>query len=158
MQNAKALAAIFVALLMGTIAATLVSGCRPAARRGGVGNTGSTTTDSGPRITIPKDEVKPMPDPKKKDPFRIDTDGIVRKVEFFADGRKIGEQNLVFIPSRDPGQTQTFGFVWRFATPGPHVLTVRATDDDDALAWSAPVEIRVTIPDLLPIVRAALSA
>src|SRR5438105_15938029 len=58
MQNAKALAAIFVALLMGTIAATLVSGCRPAARRGGVGNTGSTTTDAGPRISIPKDEVK----------------------------------------------------------------------------------------------------
>jgi hypothetical protein len=83
----------------------------------------------------------------------IDPDGFVRKVEFFADGQKIGEQNVVFIQPPEPGQPQTLDFVWRFPTPGPHVLTAHATDNDGAIAWSAPVEIRVTMPDLLPVVR-----
>jgi hypothetical protein len=47
---------------------------------------------------------------------------------------------------------QTFTFLWNHPTPGPHVLTARATDDDGAVVWSAPVEIRVTGPDPLPIV------
>ena len=83
----------------------------------------------------------------------IDPDGLIRKVEFFADGRKIGEQNIVSSQPPEPVTTQTFDFVWRFPTPGPHVLTARATDDDAATAGSAPIEIRVTIPDLSPIVR-----
>jgi len=83
----------------------------------------------------------------------IDPDGLIRKVEFFADGRKIGEQNIVSSQPPEPVTTQTFDFVWRFPTPGPHVLTARATDDDAAIAWSAPIEIRVTMPDLSPIVR-----
>src|SRR5439155_3357618 len=83
----------------------------------------------------------------------IDPDGLIRKVEFFADGRKIGEQNIEFIQPPEPGRKQTFEFVWRFSTPGPHILTARVTDDDDAIVWSAPIEIRVTTPDLLPIVR-----
>jgi hypothetical protein len=83
----------------------------------------------------------------------VDPDGYVPLVEFFADGRKIGERRIVFIRPPDPGQPQTFTFVWRWPMPGPHVLTARATDDDGDTAWSAPVEIRVTPPDLLPIVR-----
>src|SRR5439155_238953 len=75
---------------------------------------------------------------------RIDPDGLIRKVEFFADDRKIGERNVEFVPPPEAGRTQTFDFVWRFPTPGPHVLTARATDDDAATAGSAPIEIRVT--------------
>jgi hypothetical protein len=83
----------------------------------------------------------------------VDPDGYVPVVEFFADGRKLGECRIVFIRRPDPGQPQTFTFVWRWPTPGPHLLTARATDDDGDTAWSAPVEIKVTPPDLLPIVR-----
>jgi tricorn protease len=31
-------------------------------------------------VAVPKDEVKTMPDPKKKDDFRIDTDGIAKRI------------------------------------------------------------------------------
>ncbi len=88
-------------------------------------------------------------------------DGFVRKVEFFADGRKIGERGTEWIaPPPPPGPTQTFApdptqtfvFVWRYANPGAHRLTARATDDHGMVASSAPVEIRVTLPDLVPVV------
>jgi len=82
-----------------------------------------------------------------------DPDGYVPKVEFFADGRKIGEQSIVFIQPPPPGQTQTFTFVWRQPVPGSHALTARATDDDGAAATSAPVEIKVGMSEPLPIVR-----
>ena len=81
-----------------------------------------------------------------------DPDGYVPKVEFFADGRKIGERIIVFIRPPDPGQPQRFSFVWQHPTPGRHALTARATDDDGESTVSAPVEILVTPPDMLPIV------
>jgi len=81
----------------------------------------------------------------------LDTDGFVRRVEFFADDRKIGESNIEFIPL-GTGQPQMFAFVWRFLTPGSHVLTARATDNQGGVASSSTVEIRVTMPDSLPMV------
>ncbi len=81
-----------------------------------------------------------------------DPDGYVPRVEFFADGRKIGEANVVFVRPPDPGQTQTFTFVWRQPTPGRHVLTAVATDDGGSRAISAPVEIKVATSEPLPIV------
>ena len=81
-----------------------------------------------------------------------DPDGYVPKVEFLADGRKIGEQSVRFFRVPDPGQTQTFVFVWRLPMPGPHRLEARATDSDGATALSAPVEIRVALPERLPVV------
>jgi hypothetical protein len=81
-----------------------------------------------------------------------DADGSVRKVEFFADGRKIGEATMEFIQAPDPGESQTFTFRWQQATAGPHVLTARATDDDGATSMSAPVQIRVGIAEPLPVV------
>ncbi|MGI8603776.1 MAG: Ig-like domain-containing protein [Verrucomicrobiales bacterium] len=81
-----------------------------------------------------------------------DPDGYVRKVEFFADGRKIGEVGLEFVQSPPPGQSQTFSFVWHYSTPGPHVLTIRATDNGGRTVESASVEIRVTEPETLPVV------
>jgi hypothetical protein len=81
-----------------------------------------------------------------------DPDGYVPKVEFFADGRKIGESNVEFIRPPDPDQPQTFTFVWRHPEPGPHSLTARATDDGGSSATSAPVTIEVARLEPLPIV------
>jgi hypothetical protein len=81
-----------------------------------------------------------------------DPDGYVPKVEFFADDRKIGESTVEFIRPPDPGQPQTFTFVWRQPAPGPHALTARATDDDGDTAMSAPVGIKVASSEPLPIV------
>jgi hypothetical protein len=81
-----------------------------------------------------------------------DPDGYVRKMEFLADGRKIGEVSMEFIVPPDPGQTQTFTFTWRQPLPGTHALTARATDDSGATGTSAPVEIRVAASEPVPIV------
>lgn len=81
-----------------------------------------------------------------------DPDGYVRKVEFFADGRKIGEASMDFTREPDQGEAQTFTFVWRQPTPGAHTLTARSTDNHGAAADSAPVEIKVGMSELLPIV------
>jgi hypothetical protein len=67
----------------------------------------------------------------------------VRRVEFFADGLKIGETSMDFILPPPPGQSQSFSFTWREPAPGPHVLTARAIDDDNASATSQGVQIRV---------------
>src|SRR6185436_20463380 len=80
-----------------------------------------------------------------------DPDGYVSKVEFFADRRKIGESNTTFICPR-PGVAQRFYFVWRLSTPGEHVLTARATDNDGATTTSGPVPIKVATSEPLPIV------
>src|SRR5947208_14358884 len=58
MRNAKAIAAILAALVLGMVAATLITGCQPAKPRGSSVGTTSTTTDAGPQITIPKGEIK----------------------------------------------------------------------------------------------------
>jgi hypothetical protein len=81
-----------------------------------------------------------------------DPDGYVSKVEFFAARRKIGESNTTFIGPR-PGVAQRFYFVWRLSTPGEHVLTARATDNDGATTMSGPVPIKVATSEPLPIVR-----
>ena len=81
-----------------------------------------------------------------------DPDGYVPRMEFFANGRKIGEVNVVFIRPPDPGQPQTFTFVWRQATPGRYALTARATDNEGSQATSAPVEISVGASEPLPLV------
>ncbi|MET0553423.1 MAG: ELWxxDGT repeat protein [Vicinamibacteria bacterium] len=60
-----------------------------------------------------------------------DADGTVARVEFFANGAKVGESLLA-----------PFGTTWA-APPGAYVLTARATDDDGAASDSAPVAIVV---------------
>lgn len=61
-----------------------------------------------------------------------DSDGLVTKVEFLANGVKIGE-------SAGPG----FSLVWSGAPLGTHQLTAVATDDDGATQVSAAVSITV---------------
>ena len=109
-----------------------------------------------PRIAITKPEAGtawPMDAKIEIVAECADPDGYVRKVEFFADRHKIGEQIVEFIRMPDPGQAQTFSFIWHGAEPGPHVLTALATDDGGATSLSPPVEIKVIPPDDLPVVR-----
>ena len=62
-----------------------------------------------------------------------DSDGRVGKVEFFANGVKIGQS--VVAP---------FGMVWSGSLAGTHVLTAVATDDRGAATTSAPRTITVS--------------
>jgi hypothetical protein len=61
-----------------------------------------------------------------------DSDGIVQRVEFLADGQKIGQ-----------GLAAPFSYVWTNLTPGTHSLVARAVDDRLGTAESAPVSITV---------------
>ena len=68
-----------------------------------------------------------------------DPDGAVTKVEFFNRTNKIGES-----------LASPFTFNWTNAPPGTAILTARATDDVGANATSAPVNIRLIVPNQPP--------
>jgi hypothetical protein len=65
----------------------------------------------------------------------IDSDGTVARVEFFANGTKLGEDD-----------SSPFSYSWSNVAPGNYALTARATDAQDATNESAPVEIFVSGP------------
>lgn len=65
-----------------------------------------------------------------------DTDGTIAKVEFFANGGKLGED-----------MTAPYSFSWTADVVGTYTLTARATDNDGGVTTSSPVEISVvTVP------------
>jgi hypothetical protein len=72
-----------------------------------------------------------------------DPDGYAPFVEFFANQHKIGESLITFIQAPPPGQPITLSMEWTNAVPGSYSLTARATDDQGAIGWSAPVRITV---------------
>jgi hypothetical protein len=61
-----------------------------------------------------------------------DSDGVVRLVEFFADGNNIGERT-----------NSPYTLTWSNAPVGTHILTAVATDDKEAATLSASVSITV---------------
>ena len=63
-----------------------------------------------------------------------DDDGVVVKVEFFANGNKIGEDN---------DGTDGWKTIWQDITPGIYNLTAKATDNDEAETTSPPIEITI---------------
>src|SRR4030095_12461385 len=71
-----------------------------------------------------------------------DADGGVTKVEFFANGMKLGED-----------VDSPYSFLWNNPPLGEHVLTAVATDDQDAIAQSAPIAIAVYDSAGTPLVR-----
>jgi hypothetical protein len=73
----------------------------------------------------------------------VDRDGYAPMVEFFANGRKIGEEVINFIQAPPDGAPIQFSFTWSNVVAGFYTLTARATDDEGATALSAPVGIRV---------------
>ena len=64
-----------------------------------------------------------------------DIDGIVVRVEFYADGDKIGA---------DDDGSDSWGIVWPDCPKGSHKLTAKATDNRGATTTSDEIEIRVT--------------
>ncbi|MEJ2173867.1 MAG: S8 family serine peptidase [bacterium] len=66
-----------------------------------------------------------------------DSDGSISKVEYYADGTKIGE---AFAPP--------YAVLWTDVPAGAYALTARAYDDQNASTVSAPVNIVVTEPGI----------
>jgi hypothetical protein len=83
----------------------------------------------------------------------VDEDGWVGRVEFFADGRSIGVEEIHFIIPPPPGQMQRFSMVWSDAPVGRHVLTALATDDQGLKGESRPVVIEVIESPVIPVVN-----
>jgi hypothetical protein len=61
-----------------------------------------------------------------------DSDGAVRRVEFFVDGLALGAE-----------AGEPFAFTWTNASPGPHLLTARATDNRLGITTSTPVHVTI---------------
>ncbi|MFO1497847.1 MAG: Calx-beta domain-containing protein [Verrucomicrobiota bacterium] len=72
-----------------------------------------------------------------------DTDGTVRKVEFFANSKSIG---VTTADNPSAGAVNPFQLSWNNVAAGEYTLTARATDDRGATADSARVRIVVNAP------------
>lgn len=99
------------------------------------------TSNELPAVNIIKPENKAVfvldssPVPIEIEAWAWDTDGMVVKMEFFADGTKIGED--------DDGSDawKSIWSDWPVHGAGVHSLTARATDDDGGSAVSPVVEV-----------------
>jgi len=74
-------------------------------------------------------------------------------MEFFADGKSIGVQEIDFIVAPPPGQLQRFSMIWSNAPLGRHILTAIATDDQGSKGQSDPVGIEVIESTVIPVVN-----
>jgi hypothetical protein len=96
------------------------------------------------RITAPPNGATfPAGSDVRIEAVTVDRDGYAPLVEFFANGRKIGEEMINFIQAPPDGAPIQFSFTWSDVAPGSYALTARATDGQGATALSAPVGIRV---------------
>ena len=80
----------------------------------------------------------------------VDSDGYAPMIEFYANGRKIGEEVIHFIQPPEDGTPIHFSLVWSNVAAGAYTLTARGTDDDGASRLSEPVFIRVLHDDPPP--------
>ncbi|MEQ1854099.1 MAG: Ig-like domain-containing protein, partial [Chthoniobacteraceae bacterium] len=64
-----------------------------------------------------------------------DADGTIARVEFFADGGKLGEDAV-----------PPYEFAWTVFAAANHTIVARATDNDGNTAWSAPVNVIYPLP------------
>ena len=74
----------------------------------------------------------------------VDADGYAPYVEFFSDGAKIGDSQIVFIQAPKPGTILTHDFLWKAPSAGVHELVAIAYDDQGAASKSSAVVIKVT--------------
>jgi hypothetical protein len=109
-------------------------------------NDSHTNTNPSPKVVI----TQPTNGASFTAPAKIyieavttDSNGYAPFVEFFANQHKIGEASITFIQAPPPGEPITLSMEWTNATPGSYYLTARATDDQGAIGWSAPVRISV---------------
>lgn len=73
-----------------------------------------------------------------------DADGYVPFVEFFANGRKIGESQITFVKAPEPGTLISHFLKWENVPAGEYALTAIAHDDGGQLTTTAAVGIQVT--------------
>ena len=71
-----------------------------------------------------------------------DREGTISQVEFFQGSNPLATTSLEIAPNR-------YSTLWTNVAPGTYQLTARATDDQDATAVSAPVN--VTVIDCMPL-------
>jgi hypothetical protein len=112
-----------------------------------------------PRVAItepPDGSIFIIPTDIKIEAVTRDPDGYVTKMEFFADDKLIGKEEIVFIVAPPPGQLQGFSMVWSNVPAGDYVLTARATDNMGASSVSGPIRIKVL--DRLPVPVVTISA
>lgn len=96
------------------------------------------------RITAPEDGARfeaPADIPIKA--VAIDPDGYISRVEFLANGERIGVSELVFIRAPDPGTPIEHTFEWQAVPAGSYELRARAADSDGETVISPPVHVRV---------------
>jgi hypothetical protein len=82
-----------------------------------------------------------------------DPDGFISRVEFFANGMKIGEQQINFLIRPPNGQPQRFAFLWEHPMPDRYDLTVLATDGEGGSQRSRPVDFTILPRDSRPVVN-----
>ena len=71
-----------------------------------------------------------------------DSDGLINKVEFFAEGVKIGEAT-----------SAPYTFTWNNVAPGLYRITAKATDNSGLNTISAPMDLVVFKPNVPPTVK-----
>ncbi|GEM_PF-332376 len=101
-------------------------------------------------------DVLPLHEPTEIVAEVVDPDGWVGLVEFYANGNKIGEQQIVFVRAPDPGHEQRFSFSWQPEQAGEYSLVAKATDDRGGMQKSEPV--RVKADDEYPIAKVMVFA
>ncbi len=102
-----------------------------------------TVTNAPPTVAL----TEPDPEEVFNAPASIymtadaaDTDGTIAKVEYYANGTKIGESTSV--PS--------YQFFWNNVYTGSYNLTAKAIDDNGASTVSSPLHVIVNNPDNVP--------
>jgi hypothetical protein len=82
----------------------------------------------------------------------VDPRGYIAHLDFYADGRKIGESILNFLVAPAPGTPIHHAFTWMKVPAGTHVLTVQAPLPEGGVIESKPVSIVVVPEPILPVV------
>ena len=80
----------------------------------------------------------------------IDLDGAMTHVDFFDDGKKIGDSTILFFREPDPGTPIYHEFVWTDASVGLHTLSASGVNAAGETIKSLPVSI--TVGGGLPVV------
>ena len=73
----------------------------------------------------------------------VDADGWIGAFKFLANDEVIHEGAINFIVAPDPGQSQTFDFLWENVAPGKYDLALEVTDNDGATKVSRRTKIEV---------------
>lgn len=113
---------------------------------------GESLTNRPARIELIQPKDGEMFPPGRNIEFQavaIDPRGYISSLEFYADGRKIGESRIFFIRAPDPGTPITHRFVWTNAPPGRSQVWAKGISSSGTKAISNQVEIMVE-EDVLP--------